>query len=373
MVLNAHDFGGDVDFVTAVPAEPTLLGERRITMTRIAKLSPFESDFAALIEGKRFGHMGMWEYSNGGMKLWDEFLRTHSDEYYVPIRERALINRYSNASANAIAQAMKAQGHNKITLVSRGPGTQFEAKEGSLIAAFKAAGIEIAKVVYIDHSRLALNKSESEGRRLLPKAKHETYKGDMYDPTMARKYRVEGMEVGVAFGLTLMNAEGSHTASSAPLTSVQEQFKAIAAQQSKGSHFIAAYDHNEDKAIIERAYAGQTDFAKHMLAHHLGWDADMLSSIDFDVEYNPVSRILAHAFRFQSDAEFDFAGHIRTPEAGTTWWFNNSVKLSKEQTEACHENVGYSYVFQGEKALMDDQGIMGYHHVQSNTPRAALS
>ncbi|HPF78438.1 MAG TPA: hypothetical protein PLF01_04000, partial [Alphaproteobacteria bacterium] len=102
-------------------------------------LKPVEQKFLDLMEGRRAGHMGDDEYANGGMKEWDRFLTEHP-EYYVPMEEQALIERCASASARLLDK------NQKITLVSRGPGTKFAAKEGALIRAFRAAGIEVAKV-----------------------------------------------------------------------------------------------------------------------------------------------------------------------------------------------------------------------------------
>lgn len=321
---------------------------------RPKKIKPFIADFIELLEGRRAGHMGKWEYSNGGMKIWADFLATY-EPYYVPRDDRAIIEQCASVSANILNHS----DIKKVTLVCRGPGTQFDAKEGALIRAFQVAGIEVAKVVYIDVSASALNQSVKEGKALLPSAEHQKIQADIFDPETKHQYDVVGTEIGTCFGLTPMNAEGRNDADK-PTTSIEANLSGIRGQMKKGSHFIATYDHNDDGEQIEAAYAGQTDFAKHMLAHHLGWKNGM-DDIDFLVEFNETSRILAHGFRFNEERTFEVGDRLRTIPAGTTLWFNNSVKLGKDETEACHEHAGFDYLLK-ERAILAANQRHGYHH-----------
>jgi uncharacterized SAM-dependent methyltransferase len=323
------------------------------------KIPPFHKAWLELYEGRKAGHMGAFEYANGGMKLWDGFLfknGTH-DRYYIPLEEQALIERCAHMSANLLEAAKTL----KVTLVSRGPGTKFSAKEGALVRAFGVAGIEIAKVVYIDVSKPALNQSMKEGKALLPDAEHQAIVGDIFDPETKNQYKILGTEVGTCFGGTPMNAYGRHDMAP-PLSAVEGNLSGIRGQMRKGSHFIAVYDHNQDKKTIEAAYAGQEEFAKHMLEieQHLGMNTD---DIDFVVEFNPDSKILAHGFYFQKETPFVAAGRHRVIEAGTTLYFNNSVKLTETDTASCYEHSSFGYVDLEEgNPIMAGNGRMGYHH-----------
>lgn len=323
------------------------------------KVPAFHKAWLELFEGRKAGHMGAFEYANGGMKLWDKFLAengTH-DRYYIPLEEQALIERCAHMSANLL----KAAKTMKVTLVSRGPGTKFASKEGALVRAFGVAGIEVAKVVYIDVSKPALNQSIKEGKLLLPHAEHEIISGDIFDPETRHKYKVVGTEVGTCFGGTPMNAYGRHDMEP-PYSAVEENLSGIRGQQRKGSHFIASYDHNQDQETVEAAYAGQTEFAKHMLEinQHLGMDT---SNVDFVVEFNKGTGILAHGFRFNEDKSFEVGGRVRKIDAGTTLFFNNSVKFDQHQTATCYAHSGYSYAkLEEDNPVMADNGRMGYHH-----------
>lgn len=332
--------------------EPTVPNKPR-HKPRPLFMHEFALDFVKLIEGSRVGHLSRYEYANGGMILLEEFLRS-SPNYYIPNAEKALIQRCASASASLLNE----QEVKKITLVTRGPGTLFEAKEGSLILAFQEAGIEIAKVVYIDASKVALNRSRKEGEQMLPNAKHEIYQQDIFDPKTKDFYKIEGVEVGVCFGLTPMNAEGWYDAASPPLSAVQKNLTGIRGQMKKGAHFIAAYDHNADKESLESMFDGRDEMAKHMLEYHLGWKD--LDDIKLVAKYGESSQILSHGFHFSKDRKFELGG-TREIKAGTTLWFNNSVKLSRQLTEECNERVGFSYPSQ-ERVIMAHNNRLGYHH-----------
>ena len=353
--LGQRTSGAAGSTATARKPRPTIVGFKVSK-----KPTVFQEDFGRLAEGLAAGHMGHYEYSNGGMKKWDEFLRENDRDYYIPVAEQALINRCADTSTRLLSK----DGIRKITLVSRGPGTKFSVKEGALITAFKAAGIEVAKVVYIDVSKEALRRSKKEGESLLPNAIHETVQGDIFDPETKNEYQVVGTEVGTCFGLTPMNAEGQHR-KMPPLNTVEDNLKGIRKQMKKGSHFIAAYDHTDDKKVIEKAYCNQEKFAKHMLTHHLGWDDT--KNINFKVEFNEISHILAHGFEFTKDRSYNYGSRVRKIVAGTTLWFNNSVKLPKDVTEECHEHAKFEYLEEGKSIMAenDNDHHLGYHHLRA--------
>ncbi len=239
-IMSLHELLGTEGDETLSGAVASLNSAKVIPMQ---KVSPFQRAWLELFEGRKAGHMGAFEYANGGMKLWDQFLAENGtyDRYYIPLEEQALVERCAHMSANLL----KAAKTMKVTLVSRGPGTKFASKEGALVRAFGVAGIEVAKVVYIDVSKPALNQSMKEGKLLLPNADHEIITGDIFDPDTRHKYKVVGTEVGTCFGGTPMNAYGRHDMEP-PYSAVEENLSGIRGQQRKGSHFIASYDHNQD-------------------------------------------------------------------------------------------------------------------------------
>ncbi|MCI5060569.1 MAG: L-histidine N(alpha)-methyltransferase [Alphaproteobacteria bacterium] len=301
--------------------------------------------------------MGKYEYANGLMRLWSHFL-SNNKEYYVLHEEEDLIRRCAQVSANLIA----AKNIKTITLVSYGPGTKFKAKEGELIKAFKKAGIEIAKVIYVDKYKSALNKSSKEGRKLLPNAIHEKIQGDIFDPSSRKRAGIVGAEVGTCFGLTPMNAEGFGDVMP-PVSAIEKNLKGLRAQMSKGAHFIATYDHNTDKASIEKSYAGRSEHAKGLLSKYLRWSDEDLRDVDFVVKYNPRSYIAAHGFHFKKNMRFELGdGRSRHVKDGITLWFQNSVKLPKYITQMVHEHSGFEYLLP-QKAEIAENGRMGYHHM----------
>ena len=262
-------------------------------------------------------------------------------------------------SASLLLEVDKIKEDKKITLVSRGPGLKFHAKEGALIRAFNVAGIDIAKVVYIDSSKKALDKSVKDGMTLLPKAEHEVIQADIFDPETKKQYTVAGLEVGTCFGLTPMNAEGRNDASP-PLTSIENNISGIRNQMEKDAHFIAVYDHNNDASSLETSYLPADKFLKNMLAYH--FEKDDLSNVEYVNKFNPKSYILGHAYKFDKDETFNVGGKEVKVASGVTLWFNNSVKLSKELTEQCHEHVQFSYP-RIEKSIMAINNRLGYHHL----------
>lgn len=332
-------------------------GELGPLSPRVIAPNAMQTAWLNLRERRQFGHMGSFEYANGGMGKWEKFLAEHP-EYYIPGEEQAIIERCAHMSARLI------EAGKKVTIVSRGPGTKFAAKEGVLIRAFMVAGVDIAKVVYIDFSKQALNRSVREGRVLLPNAQHQIAQADIFASETKNEYKVIGTEVSTCFGLTPMNVEGHPESDLPPISAVEANFRGINAQQKKGSHFIATYDHNEDAKSIEAAYRGQSEFALHMLEldKHLGMNT---SHVDFGVQYFPKSRILGHYFEFQKDVKYQMAGRQMTEVKGTKLWFNNSVKLSSDQVREAYTHTGFGYVELDEgNPIMADNGNFGYHHVQ---------
>ena len=321
------------------------------------RLNSFGHDFLDLVEGRRAGHLGKYEYANGLVKLWSKFIEKNP-AYYVPHEEESLIKRAAEVSANLLLS----KNVRNITLVSYGPGTKFEHKEGELIKAFKKAGINISKVVYFDKYKSALNKSAKEGKQILPNAIHEKVQGDIFDPDFKAKYKIVGTEVAACFGLTPMNAEGFAEAMP-PVAAIEKNLESLRGKMSKKSHFIATYDHNTDKDSIERSYAGRSEHAKGLLKKNLGWNDDALQGVDFVVRYNPRSYIAAHGFHFNKDKMFKLSDErLRHIKSGITLWFQNSVKLPKELTQEVHENVGFEYLLP-QKAETYEGNRMGYHHM----------
>ncbi len=306
--------------------------------------SSYEKDFDDLVWGRRAGHMGHHEFFDTSMPLWARFLNDNKDQYYIPANESALIKKASKLSASLL-------GNKPVTLVTRGCGTKFLEKEGVLIRSL----MNVVGVVYIDRSDAALKQSMDEGRTLLPNAWHVPLQADIYDPLL--RYPVEGVEVGTSFGLTLMNFEG-FPSEAITKDAYIENITAIRAQMAAGSHFITVFDHNENRASIERAYAGQTDFAKHMLKTYHSLDTDL---VDFVVKFYPQSHILAHGFRFRENTVVSTLSGDRRFFAGDVLWFNNSVKPPVEAIKQWNKAGGFAYVRMD--IPRDAQNYLGWHHL----------
>lgn len=306
--------------------------------------SAYEWEFDDLVRGRRAGHMGQYEYDDESMPLWAKFLHDNEYAYYTPKNEIELIRKAAKISADRL-------GNRPVTLVSRGCGTKFLEKEGALIAHIP----NIVGVVYLDRSEAALKQSVAEGKQLLPKAWHRTLRADIYDPAL--RYPVEGTELGVLFGLTLMNVEGFPD-QAPPRQAYIKNMKAIYAQMRPGAHFVTSVDHNQDAASIEASYAGQTEFAKDMLRRTESISPD---DVDFIVKYHAESQTLAHGFRFINDAEIFSRSGIRQFHAGDILWFNNSVKPTLESTEEWNRSAGFTYARM--ERPMDSQNRLAWHHL----------
>lgn len=335
------------------------------------KLTAFEQDFIELIEGLRAGHLSRHEYANGGMKLWEEFLAT-CPNYYIPLQERALIQRCASASARLLSE----QGVTNITLVSFGPGTQFKSKEGHLILAFAAAGIKIDKVIYQDESSLALRRSVKECKEILKQVYgdaaedvvHEEHKDNLFpeDLDTIQKFDIAKGSVAFAacFGGTPFNAEGRYDAASPPLNTVTKNIESLIRRLPSQSHFVFAADHTSHRETLLNMFKGREEMARHMLKHHMRWDD--VSDVDLAFEYGESSHILSQGFDFQNSREFGLRGD-RNIKSGTTLWFNNSVKLYRNEAEQCVQNAGGYYPTQ-QRVIMSDSHPhieMGYHHTMT--------
>lgn len=306
--------------------------------------SAYERDFDDLVWGRRAGHMGHHEYVNASMPLWAKYLKEHGDKYYIPDNETSLIERAAKTSASLL-------GNQPVTLVSRGCGTKFLSKEGQLIRHFK----NVAGIVYLDRSDAALEQSLEEGRRLLPDAWHKAIRADIYDPAL--RYPVDGTEVGVLFGLTLLNLEG-FPSSPPPKQAYVEHLSAINAQMRPGAHFITTLDHNQDRKSMEQAYAGQTEFAKNMLHRTGSIDPD---AVDFVVKFHKASQTLAHGFRFKEKTNVTSRSGVRMYLAGDILWFNNSVKPIVDEGKDWNISSGFHYA--RPDIPMDHQNRLGWHHL----------
>lgn len=306
--------------------------------------SDFERDFDDLVWGRRAGHMGHHEYENASMALWTDFIDTHGDQYYISDTEIALIEHAAEVSARLL-------GSQPITLVSRGCGTKFLAKEGQLLKHFE----NVAGIVYLDRSEAALEQSVEEGRTLLPNAWHKTIKANIYDPGL--RYPVEGVEVGTSFGLTFMNIEG-FPSSPPPKSAYVQNLSAINRQMRKDSHFIVTLDHNQDRKSVENAYAGQGEFAKDMLYRTGAINPD---SVDFVVKFHRASQTLAHGFRFRHDEAVASRSGVRNIKEGAVLWFNNSVKPAVDDASDWNRSSSFSYA--RSDISSDLQGRIGWHHL----------
>lgn len=306
-------------------------------------ISDYDQDFDDLVMGRRAGHMGHHEFTDQSMGLWENFISLHDKDYYIPANEIALIEKSAAISASLL-------GNTPVTLVSRGCGTRFLAKEGALIRHLK----NIVGVVYIDRSESALDQSIKEGKFLLPHAWHKTIKADIYDSDL--KYRVEGTEVGTSFGQTFMNIEGTPEGQP-PIDSYTKNLAGIYEQMAPSAHFICTYDHNQDAASLERAYAGQTAFAKNMLHESGSLNPDI---VDFVVKFHPQSQILSHGFRFKNDSVISSLSGTKKLIKGDTLWFNNSVKPTIQQIRQWNSLCGFDYV--RADTPMDAQNRLGWHH-----------
>lgn len=324
---------------------PGLLTAKRKRLTPY--MQSFNNDFVDLIEGSRFGHMAEYEYANGNWKLWQKFVEDGMqglNGYYVPLQELNLLRE----KASEVAKLLKDKGINTITLVSRGPGTQFSSKEGALITAFQAAGINTAKVVYIEHSTKGRATSMAHGKELLPNAVHQAIDADMFDPKTKALYEVVGTEVGTCFGLTHLNAEGAISAATPPISSVIKNVKGIRGQQKKGSINVMTYDHTDDPDVLENMFFGgehdRTEMARNMLRHHLNIpEEDSLSDVELISPFSPQSMIVGQTFCFQKDRPVEVGGLLRVIPAGSKLQFNNAVKLEENIAEDVNMAARYSY------------------------------
>ncbi len=278
------------------------------------------------------------------MPVWTKFLDDNRDSYYIPRNEIGLIGSAAKTSAGIV-------GGQPVTLVSRGCGTKFLAKEGLLLKHFS----NVAGIVYLDRSEAALKQSLREGRSLLPAAWHKAIKADIYDPKL--RYPVDGIEVGTSFGLTLMNIEG-FPSGPLPRRSFIKNLSAIHAQAREGAHLIVTLDHNRDRESAEAAYAGQTEFAKRMLRQTGSLDAD---AVDFIVRLHESSNTLSHGFRFKNNQAVLSRSGTRYFSAGDILWFNNSVKPAIEDVREW--NTASGFVYARPDVPMDHQNRLGWHHL----------
>ena len=288
--------------------------------------------------------MGHHEYVDRSMPLWVQFLEENKSYYYIPDAEIELI---SEAAQNA-AQLI---GDQPVTIVSRGCGTKFLAKEGLLAAHFK----NVAGVVYLDRSDAALEQSMAEGKKILPNAWHRALQADIYDPDL--RYPVDGVEVGTCFGMTLSNIECFPQAEP-PKEAYVQNVSAIRAQMRHGAHFITTFDHNHDKKSVEQAYAGQGAFAKDMLSRTGSIDPD---AVDFVVKFYESSEILSHGFRFRKNTIVESRSGITPFCTGQTVWFNNSAKPDVNRAREWNQESGFSYIQRD--IPTETSRRLGWHHL----------
>lgn len=306
--------------------------------------SLYELDFDDLVSGRRAGHMGWHEYACGSLALWDEYINANKDQYYIPENEISLIKKAASLSCALV-------GNQPVTLVSRGCGTKFLAKEGVLLRHL----LNVTGIVYIDQSEAALKQSLKEGQALAPKAWHKPIQADMYD--LSLQYPVEGVELGTCFGLTFFNIEGFPN-SLPPKNAYMRNLSAIRAQMKDNAHLIVTIDHNQDAYSIENAYTGQSEFAKDMLRRTKSLDPE---SVDFVVKFFEESQTLAHGFRFRSKQLVTTQSGNRIFHEGDILWFNNSVKPKIRDAKTWNLESGFTYARLD--IQMDAMNRIGWHHL----------
>ncbi len=307
----------------------------------------FWKEWSDIIIGKTAGTLGQYEYNDSSMAIWNKFLKDNADVYYAPGNEPVVIKRGIPVSAEII-------GNGPVTLVSRGCGTKFFAKEGLLKPYLK----NIAKVIYMDRTENALDQSEYEGRKLFPDAIHKRICHDIFDPAL--RYDVIGTEVNVLFGLTLNNVSG-FVQDGPPQKDYQDKIKAMKEQMSQGAHFLVTGDTNQDKESNEAAYRGQIAFALSMLRRN-----GISIPFDFEVEYHPESYLLAHYF--VSDQVWPvniptLYGDIRYHRKKRIH-FNSSGKFPADVQIKWTEDAGLKSHFRPEETMKDHQGRIAWFHFQ---------
>ncbi|MBN8520382.1 MAG: L-histidine N(alpha)-methyltransferase [Alphaproteobacteria bacterium] len=316
----------------------------RLSSQHLEFINDFDLAWADAVMGVKAGHMGSFEFAPApAMPIWAKFLEDNHHKYYAPVCEPEVIAKAAPVSAAFV-------GNQPVTFVSRGPGTKFKTKEACLAAHIP----NIVKFIYIDENPDVLDLSMAEGKSLFPHARHQAIQHDMFDPAL--RYDIEGREVSALFGLTLANLAG-HITDGAPQADYVEKVRAIYSQMAPGAHFIVTGDTNQDSKTIEESYAGQGDFARHMLTYH-----GIHLPVKFVVAYHPQSYMLAHYFKFTAPAQVNTVRGSRFFHQGDAIHFNSSMKCPADVQINWTEKAGFRSLFAPDRVLKDSFGRLAFYH-----------
>lgn len=315
--------------------------------------SAFKEAWEDLICKKRAGHMGMYEYENGSMDSWDEYIHDEEAAYY-PVKAELELASSVEKLKNIISRIK-----GDITIVSRGSGTMFKYKDGAFAKLLEANGARVVKIIYMDVSASALTHSLFDGAEMFPNAEQEAILGDMFKSDVCYEIAEGSTEVNTLFGLTRDNVEG-FMRNGAPQEAYLEMSRNIYAQMSESAHFICTTDTNQDAASIEECYEGQTGFALGMLANK---KIDT-SKLDFEVGFDADSHILAHYFVAKENYSFGTEQGIVTLKAGDKLHFNTSLKLPLTEKLLWERIVGFKTLDAPQAVPFDASGRVALLHLQ---------
>ncbi len=282
------------------------------------------------------GGLGQWEYSDPkdsadpvrGSSLWIEFLRDHP-EYYIPSTEMSLAFQASFKLPRLITEPIV------FAFLGMGNKYAFKRKDLALTKQFR----QVVAATCYDISIEYLNDSIPALRRARPSSIAGAFQADIFKPFDIPIHRAnKAKRLATLFGLTLFNTEIKRDANRdliRPDKQVQERLRAIRSSLQLGDFFVTTHDGNMDQQKVERAYAGQADFACN-LAHRIKRDTPYKTirtdNEDFRVEFDQQSGILCHYLTL------DFNENGGAEE----YLINVSPKYSREDFEKLCESSGFT-------------------------------
>ncbi len=302
----------------------------------------FTKDVIELIEGKREGHLGQWEYSEPmfegdpvrGFQLWEEFLQANP-EYYILSTELKLASKCAKILPKYITEPLA------IAFLGVGTPTIFRQKDLTLTQNFQ----KVVSATTFDINSRYIRASLKELETARPKVIQGGYILDFFTDgfwfpdalsTNGSSKKGKPTRLATMFGGTLLNLEGS-VDDGPPEKQAIERLKIIRKSLGgKNGGFLAiTQDANEDPGKVEKAYFNQAAFAKN-LVHRINRDTPYKFDPDkseFRGQFHPDSHDLAHYLTLEGK-----------DRPRTEYHFNNSYKIPNEIFTKWYEKAGFTSV-----------------------------
>lgn len=289
----------------------------------------FASDVIDLFHENKAGHLGQWEYSEPlftndsvrGEELWRKFLHDYTYDYYILPNEIRLIQETAFSVADIIGTYP--------SVIELGPGSK-EAVYFKTIPMLKGF-LKPQSYTAVDLVVKYLKGVKRIIPALFDECSVQTFKKDFFESD----FDLPDYEhpVMMMFGGTICNLSGFPN-NGFSINETILLLRKLRSLLNNDGYFVITQDTNQDPISIERAYAGQTDFALNLL-HRIKRDTKVVG--DFDPEsfvFKPMwfskSYSLAHTFTVQKNMNFSVNGHDVSLKKDQILYFNNSYKYPSE-------------------------------------------